>query len=118
MSAWDDAAPQGRPAGFSGDWRGTKPTFDDPMSWAFPVFRVSRITVRVHLFFLAFILAMLARAASVGSDASFGLAPTAIGLAALGSVAAGGPRGDDRYQAQDLCWQNIQAQGRWPRAGW
>lgn len=83
MSAWDDAAPQGRPAGFSGDWRGTKPTFDDPMSWAFPVFRVSRITVRVHLFFLAFILAMLARAASVGSDASFGLAPTAIGLAAL-----------------------------------
>ena len=60
MSAWDDAAPQGRPAGFSGDWRGTKPTFDDPMSWAFPVFRVSRITVRVHLFFLAFILAIVA----------------------------------------------------------
>lgn len=83
MNAWDDSAPQGRPAGFSGDWRGAKPTFDDPMSWAFPVFRVSRITVRVHLFFLAFILAMLARAASVGSDASFGLLPTAIGLTAL-----------------------------------
>lgn len=83
MSAWDDTSEPGRPAGFSGDWRGTKPSFDDPMSWAFPVFRVARITVRIHLFFLAFILAMLARSASVGSDASSGLVPTAIGLAAL-----------------------------------
>ena len=83
MSAWDDTPERGRPAGFSGDWRGSKPSFDDPMSWAFPLFRVARITVRVHLFFLAFILAMLARSASVGSDASSGLIPTAIGLAAL-----------------------------------
>lgn len=83
MSAWDDTPERGRPAGFSGDWRGSKPSFDDPMSWAFPVLRVARITVRVHLFFLAFVLAMLARSASVGSDASFGLLPTVIGLAAL-----------------------------------
>jgi hypothetical protein len=72
MSAWDDTPERGRPAGFSGDWRGSKPSFDDPMSWAFPMFRAARITVRVHLFFLAFILAMLARSASVGSDASSG----------------------------------------------
>lgn len=83
MNSWDDTPSRGRPAGFSGDWRGSKPSFDDPMSWALPVFRVAGISVRVHLFFLAFILAMIARAASTGQDASFGLMPTVIGLAAL-----------------------------------
>jgi Zn-dependent protease len=83
MNSWDDAAPRGRPAGFSGDWRGSKPSFDDPMSWALPVLRVAGISVRVHLFFLAFVLAMIARAASVGGDVSFGLMPTVIGLCAL-----------------------------------
>ena len=91
MSAWrdsdsHDAGYDGsppRPSGFGGDWRGSRPSFDDPMSWSLPVFRVARISVRVHLFFIAFVLAMVARAASTGSDSAFGLALTLLGLGAL-----------------------------------
>ena len=92
MTAWrdhgaggdeGDPRPGGRPAGFGGDWRGSRPSFDDPMSWSLPVARIARISVRVHLFFVAFVLAMLARAASAGSDTSFGLVPTVVGLSAL-----------------------------------
>lgn len=92
MSAWRDSDSHdggydgrspARPAGFGGDWRGSRPSFDDPMSWSLPVFRVARISVRVHLFFIAFVLAMVARAASTGSESAFGLAPTLLGLGAL-----------------------------------
>jgi Zn-dependent protease len=84
MSAWEDPDERVRPVGFGGDWRGTKPTFNDPMSWSFPIFRVARISVRLHVFFLVFVLAMVARAAATGG--AFGLAPTLLGLAALFGV--------------------------------
>ena len=73
MTAWrdhgaggdeGDPRPGGRPAGFGGDWRGSRPSFDDPMSWSLPVARIARISVRVHLFFVAFVLAPLASNAS------------------------------------------------------
>ncbi len=86
MSAWDDADERSRPAGFGGDWRGAKPTFDDPMSWAFPVLRVAGITVRLHVFFLAFVLVVLARAASKAPSGSVGVLPALLGLVALFSV--------------------------------
>jgi Zn-dependent protease len=53
------------------------------MTWALPLFRIAGITVRLHLFFVAFLLAMIARAASAGSDSSVGLKPTLLGLGAL-----------------------------------
>jgi len=84
MSAWQDPDERVRPVGFGGDWRGTKPSFNDPMSWSFPVFRVAGITVRLHVFFLVFVLAMVARAAA--SDGPFGLAPTLLALGALFTV--------------------------------
>lgn len=51
----------GRPGG---DWRGLRPTIDNPITWAISLFRVAGITVRIHLFFVVFIIIMLVRAAS------------------------------------------------------
>jgi Zn-dependent protease len=83
MSGWDDADERERPSGFGGDWRGSRPTFDDPMSWSFAVLRVAGITVRLHVFFLVFILVVLAHAASVTSEGAVGVLPTLLGLVAL-----------------------------------
>ena len=83
MSTWDDPDERARPSGFGGDWRGARPVFDDPMSWSLPVLRVTRISVRVHLFFLVFVLVLLTHAASVTSDGAVGVRPTLLGLAAL-----------------------------------
>lgn len=86
MSNWDDQDERPRPAGFGGDWRGARPSFDDPMTWSLGIARVAGIAVRVHVFFLVFVLAMLARAASATSDSAWGIVPTALGLVALFSV--------------------------------
>ena len=82
MSAWDEPDERARPAGFGGDWRGTRASFDDPMSWSFPVFRVWGITVRVHLFFLVFVLASLSKSASVLGGNSLSMVLASLGLAA------------------------------------
>ena len=86
MNAWEDPDERVRPVGFGGDWRGTKPNFNDPMSWSFPIFRVAGISVRLHVFFLVFVLAMIARGAAAGGGGAFGLAPTLLGLSALFGV--------------------------------
>ena len=83
MNSWDDQDERERPSGFGGDWRGTRPSFDDPMTWSFPVLRVARITVRVHVFFLVFVLVVLAHAASSTSEGAVGILPTMLGIAAL-----------------------------------
>ena len=82
-SHWDDQDERRRASGFGGDWRGTRPSFDDPMSWSFRVLRIARISVRVHVFFLVFVLVVLAHAASVTSEGAVGVLPTALGLVAL-----------------------------------
>ncbi len=41
--------------GFTGSWARTRPTFDNPMSWSLPLFRVAGIDVRIHLLFLILI---------------------------------------------------------------
>jgi len=83
MPSWDDADERSRPAGFGGDWRGSRPSFDDPMSWSFPIVRLLGITVRLHILFLVFVVVVLARAASVTTDGSIGVLPTLLGLVAL-----------------------------------
>ena len=83
MNSWDEQDERERPSGFGGDWRGTRPSFDDPMTWSFPVLRFARITVRLHVFFLVFVLAVLAHSASSTSEGTVGILPTMLGLAAL-----------------------------------
>jgi Zn-dependent protease len=86
MTDWQEPDERERPSGYSGDWRGARPTFDDPMSWSFPILRVARITVRLHLFFIVFILAALSRSASDGGQSPLNLVPTLIGLGALFTI--------------------------------
>ncbi len=83
MNDFNDPDGRERPSGFGGDWRGARPSFDDPMSWSFPIMRVARITVRLHLFFLVFVLVMLAHAASLSGQGAVGVLPTLLGLASL-----------------------------------
>ena len=54
----DDSSRLGRPGG---DWRGIRPTFDNPMTWSLPLMRVFGIAVRVHLVFLIFVIVRLAK---------------------------------------------------------
>jgi len=83
MPSWDDADERSRPAGYGGDWRGSRPSFDDPMSWSFPVARIAGITVRLHVLFLVFVVVVIAQSASVTTDGSIGVLPALLGLAAL-----------------------------------
>ena len=50
----------GRPGG---DWQGLRPTFDNPLSWSVFIMRIAGIDVRIHVFFLLFIVIELLRAA-------------------------------------------------------
>ena len=62
----DDQKRLGRPGG---DWRGIRPSFDNPATWALTIFRLGGITVRIHLFFIVFIVIMLLRSVSApGKD--------------------------------------------------
>lgn len=73
----------GRPGG---DWRGMRPSFDNPFSWSLPIMRVGGITVRLHLLFLLFVVIMLLRAGVPSKDDPFDLLHlelTAIGLGGL-----------------------------------
>jgi Zn-dependent protease len=53
-SAW------GRPGG---DWAGMRPAIDNPFTWSLPIARISGITVRLHLFFVVYVIVMLAQGA-------------------------------------------------------
>jgi len=70
-----------------GDWAGTRPRFDDPMSWSLPLVRVARIDVRLHLFFIVFVVVELLQAWLAlprrGGDSTFGAAIVLILLAWL-----------------------------------
>lgn len=72
----------GRPGG---DWRGMRPSFDNPLTWSIPLGRVAGISVRLHLLFLLFIVIRLARAVSVdrGDPMPMVLGMTALMLAVL-----------------------------------
>ena len=76
----DDHRRLGKPGG---DWRGIRPSFDNPMSWALTMFRVAGISVRIHLAFVVFIVIMLLRSlSSPGRDMTlpeFSIVATAMG---------------------------------------
>lgn len=65
-----------------GDWRGLRPSLDNPMSWSLPVFRFARIAVKIHLFFILFIAIELLKSLAGGDD-SFALEVAAILMASL-----------------------------------
>lgn len=48
----------GRPGG---DWQGMRPSFDNPFTWSLPLFRAGGIHVRMHLFFLIFVIVTVLR---------------------------------------------------------
>jgi Zn-dependent protease len=64
--------PWSRFGGPGGDWQAIRPTFDNPMSWSIPLFRISGIQVRIHILFLLFIIIVLIRAAGTGSKTTSG----------------------------------------------
>ncbi len=67
----------GRPGG---DWRGLRPSFDNPLTWSLPLARVAGIDVRVHLIFLVFIAVELMRAGIDGGSMSMRLAGLMLAL--------------------------------------
>jgi stage IV sporulation protein FB len=88
--SWDDRSysddPGDRIGRPGGDWRGVRPTFDNPMSWALTVGRFLGITIRVHIVFLIYIVVQLARALASpdeGDDAPLGFGLAAWSLACL-----------------------------------
>jgi len=74
------------PRRLGGDWAGARPRFDDPMSWSLPLARVARIDVRLHLFFIVFVVVELLQASLAlprRGDSTFGVAIVLILLAWL-----------------------------------
>jgi stage IV sporulation protein FB len=79
----DDRDKLGRPGG---DWRGLRPDFDNPMSWSLPFFQIARITVRVHIIFLLFIVIELVQSMTgpgVNQGVTGAVSLTAIWIGAL-----------------------------------
>ncbi len=74
----DDADRMGRPGG---DWQGIRPSLDNPMTWSLPLARPFRISVRVHVVFIIYVLIQLAR--SLASPAKGEIAPLDFTLTAL-----------------------------------
>ena len=48
--------------GMGGDWHGLRPSFDNPLTWSMPLFRIFGIAVRMHLIFIIYIVIELLRA--------------------------------------------------------
>ncbi len=71
----------GRPGG---DWRGLRPTLDNPMTWSVPLMRVLGITVRIHAVFLIYIVIQMLVA--VKEPRGLGMGPTLMLLACLFGV--------------------------------
>lgn len=70
-----------------GNWAGARPRFDDPMSWSVPLMRVAGIDVRIHLFFLVYVVVELLRAwwalPRIGGGSTFGVGIVLIVLVSL-----------------------------------
>lgn len=81
---WEDAPQQpfGKPGG---NWGGIRPSYDNPLTWSVPIGRVLGIEVRIHLFFLIFMLVQLGWSLSPdqGHSVSFALGITAMLLGVL-----------------------------------
>lgn len=69
----------GRPGG---DWRGIRPSLDNPFSWSVSIGRYFGINVRIHVILLLFIVVQLFRA-SIGDNTPIDLYYTSIVLLSL-----------------------------------
>jgi len=49
----------GSTGGHGGDWKGMRPSFDNPMSWSVPIGRYFGIDVRMHFFLLFYMIIRL-----------------------------------------------------------
>ena len=76
----DDRDKLGRPGG---DWRGLRPSFDNPFSWAVSLGRISGILIRVHLLFLLFVVIELLRATQPNHGSSHDFLLAVISMASL-----------------------------------
>jgi len=79
-SPWRDF---GRPGG---DFHGLRPSLDNPLTWAFKLFRTGGITVRIHAVFIIFIIIALLRSLvtpEAGAQQPLSLSITAIAMASL-----------------------------------
>ena len=75
--------------GFTGSWSRTRPSFDSPMSWSLPLFRVAGIDIRIHLFFLILIAWQVLEAvlpAADGANVRLGLLYTVIRIGAVFTI--------------------------------
>ncbi len=69
-----------------GDWHGIRPRFDNPMTWAFRIFTVGGIDVRIHIAFILFVIIILARpiaGVAEGSTEPLSLSHAVITMGAL-----------------------------------
>jgi Zn-dependent protease len=69
---WADDDPMRRLGRPGGDWRGLRPSLDNPMTWSVTLGRVLGIVVRVHVIFLIFIIIELLRPAFGATGLGFG----------------------------------------------
>jgi stage IV sporulation protein FB len=82
---WSDDDPDRRLGGPGGDWRGLRPSLDNPMTWSVRIGRVAGIDVRVHVIFIIFVVVEMLRAlgGEAGGTGPLALAPMAVAMAAL-----------------------------------
>lgn len=73
----------GRPGG---DWRGLRPTLDNPVTWSVPLMRVLGISVRVHAVFLAVIVVQMLMAMKESRSLGMDVGRTFMLLACLFGV--------------------------------
>ncbi|MHC4218820.1 MAG: site-2 protease family protein [Planctomycetota bacterium] len=81
---WADDDPMRRLGRPGGDWRGLRPSLDNPMTWSVLIGRVLAIDVRVHLLFLVFIVIELLRPVFGATGLGFG--PSVLMLGCLFGV--------------------------------
>jgi Zn-dependent protease len=72
-----------RPGGPGGDWRGLRPTIDNPFTWSVPLGRVAGISIRVHILFVLFVVVVIAQSFLPREGSSFSWLHPPIVLAGL-----------------------------------
>jgi Zn-dependent protease len=82
---WSDDDPARRLGGPGGDWRGLRPTLDNPMTWSVWVARVIGIDIRIHVIFIIFVVVEMLRAlgGEAGGTGPLAVWPMAVAMAAL-----------------------------------
>ena len=75
---WSSEDPAEESGGVQGDFRAARPRVESPMTWSLPLFRLGRVSVRMHALFLLVIAVELLRSSLPGAPRSLALPPTAL----------------------------------------